>query len=73
MSGYIIIGARPDWERLHWIFSDVGDSLSSVEFHHGKMGREEQLEERVVLDSIFPDEITSTMLPMIKTTLCASH
>ena len=42
------------------IFSDVGESLGIIEFHDGTMGREEQLEERVVLDSIFPDEITST-------------
>lgn len=29
-----------------------------VGIRNGKMGREEQIEEREVLDSIFPDEIT---------------
>lgn len=28
------------------------------------MGREEQVEEREVLDSIFPEEITGTVMPM---------
>ena len=28
------------------------------DWRDGKMGREEQIEEREVLDSIFPDEIT---------------
>ena len=35
--------------------SFFGELLS---IRYGKMGREEQIEEREVLDSIFPDEIT---------------
>lgn len=34
--------------------------LSSFGSQQLKMGRDEQIEEREVLDSIFPDEITGT-------------
>lgn len=35
------------------------------EVRDGKMGREEQIEEREVLDSIFPDEITGECLHLL--------
>jgi hypothetical protein len=36
--------------------------FSSSPTEYGNMGRDEQIEEREVLDSIFPDEITGTCL-----------
>ena len=42
----ILVGSR----ICVWFAADI--------WSDGKMGREEQIEEREVLDSIFPDEIT---------------
>ena len=39
------------------------DSLVKYHVHYGNMGREEQIEEREVLDSIFPEEITGILAP----------
>lgn len=36
----------------------INDVPNAVHLKYGSMGREEQIEEREVLDSIFPDEIT---------------
>lgn len=46
ISRRILVGSRIVCDFAAGIWSD------------GKMGREEQIEEREVLDSIFPDEIT---------------
>ncbi len=40
---------------------------SDVRIEHGVMGLEEQREEREVLESIFPEEITGKLLPVLRT------
>ena len=45
-------------ERLEWKQFDAPQSAYPHTVRTHNMGREEQIEEREVLDSIFPDEIT---------------
>lgn len=51
---YILVGYR---------ISTLVVSASTCDLHNGTMGREEQAEEREVLDSIFPEEITGIEFP----------
>ena len=49
------------------LFTEVHEKIFIQ--HNGNMGREEQIEEREVLDSIFPDEITDISETSYKVTI----